>query len=272
MVLHSEWLFTFQVGAECRFDVRGRAPYLFGMAQSSLSKLRLSPTCQVFIFAAALAVGLHAGASAGWAQSAEPSPAPKVLPPGVNGPDSDSPPGDLPKPKAPIAETIPDSAVERAKLLDDLYALLATAEDEQAAEENAQGIMRLWRASGSDTVGLLMDRAAKTFSEKKPEIALKLLDAVVELAPDYAEGWSQRAHVLYAENQIDRAVGDLRRALALDPNHFRALDALGHILQEMGEKKSALQAYRRLLEVHPFATGAKQTVEELEREVAGQGI
>jgi tetratricopeptide (TPR) repeat protein len=193
---------------------------------------------------------------------------------GVTPPSSAVPQPDAPKDtaKVVIPETIPDSAVERAKLLDNLYAVLATAEDEQAAEESAQGIMRLWHASGSDTVTLLMDRAAKSVGEKNPELALKLLDAVVELAPDYAEGWSQRAHVLYMENDIQRAVGDLRRALALDPNHFRALEALGHILQELGEKKGALQAYRRLLEVHPFAAGAKQTVEELEREVTGQGI
>jgi tetratricopeptide (TPR) repeat protein len=208
-------------------------------------------------------------ASSGSARSPQGIPDAQAPPPGSAIPQAEAP-KDSAKPV--ISDTIPDSAVERARLLDNLYALLATAEDEQSAEESAQGIMRLWRAAGSDTVTLLMDRAAKSFGEKNPALALKLLDAVVEIAPDYAEGWSQRAHVLYMENDVPRALGDLRRALALDPNHFRALEALGHILQEIGEKKGALQAYRRLLEVHPFAAGAKQSVEELEREVAGQGI
>ena len=78
--------------------------------------------------------------------------------------------------------------------------------------------------------------------------------------------------MLYTENEAQRAIGDLRRALALDPNHFRALDALGHILRELGEKKGALRAYEKLLEVHPFWPGAKQAIEELGREVGGQGI
>lgn len=171
-----------------------------------------------------------------------------------------------------LREKLPDSAVERAKMLDDLYALLATAENEEAAERTSKAIARLWLNSGSDTVTVLMARAAKAMEEKNPKLALRMLDAVVEQAPDYAEGWSQRAHVLYLEGDAHRALGDLRRALALDPNHFRALSALGHILREYGVKEGALAAYRKLLQVHPFADGAQKAVEELEREVKGQGI
>ena len=99
-----------------------------------------------------------------------------------------------------------------------------------------------------------------------------MLDEVVEQAPDYAEGWSQRGHLLYLEGETHRALGDLRRALALDPNHFRALGALAHILREYGANESALEAYRKLLQIHPFADGAQKAVDELEREVRGQGI
>lgn len=177
-------------------------------------------------------------------------------------------------PNAPpeLRQKLPDNAAERAKMLDNLYALLATAENEQAAEQTSNAILRLWASSGSDTVTVLMARAVKAMQEKNSGLALRMLDAVVEQAPDYAEGWSQRAHVLYLEGQTHRALGDLRRALALDPNHFRALNALGHILREYGEKKGALAAYQRLLEVHPFSDGAQKAVEDLKREVQGQGI
>jgi tetratricopeptide (TPR) repeat protein len=73
-------------------------------------------------------------------------------------------------------------------------------------------------------------------------------------------------------NEIELALGDLRRALALDPNHFKALDGLGQILREIGQKKAALKAFKQLLEVHPYWSGAQQLVDELAREVEGQGI
>ena len=76
----------------------------------------------------------------------------------------------------------------------------------------------------------------------------------------------------FVRNEIELALGDLRRALALDPNHFKALDGLGQIFREIGQKKAALKAFKQLLEVHPYWSGAQQLVDELAREVEGQGI
>ncbi len=175
--------------------------------------------------------------------------------------------------KAPHrGSALPKTPAEREKTLSDLYALLATADDEDTAKAVADAIERVWLHSGSATVDLLMERSIKAMSEKKTDLAKKLLDRVVELAPDFTEAWNRRAYVNFVRNDIEHALGDLRRVLALDPNHFKALDGLGNILREIGQKKPALKAFKQLLEVHPYWSGAKQAVEELEREVDGQGI
>lgn len=168
--------------------------------------------------------------------------------------------------------SIPDDPAKRAKLLADLYAHLATAENEEAASGVAEAIERVWMAASGDTVGLLMERALSVYKQKNATLALKLLDAVTDLAPDFPEGWNRRAYVHYMENDPSRALGDLRRVLALDPNHFKALDGLGQILREIGQKKAALEVYRKLIAVHPYWSGAKDALAELEREVRGQGI
>lgn len=76
----------------------------------------------------------------------------------------------------------------------------------------------------------------------------------------------------FGANNFERALGDLRRVLALDPNHFKALDGLAHILKDVGQKRAALAAVRKLLEVHPFWDGAKALGDELAREVEGQAL
>jgi tetratricopeptide (TPR) repeat protein len=167
---------------------------------------------------------------------------------------------------------IPDRPSERALLLDELYAHLATAGSEEVAQLTSQAIEHVWLTSGSDTVDLLMERALKAINEKKIDVALKLLDGVVDLAPDYPEGWNRRAFVYYTKNDIERSLGDLRRVLSLDPSHFKALEGLAQVLRELDYKKEALQVYRRLLEVNPYMSGAKSAVDELSREVEGQGI
>jgi tetratricopeptide (TPR) repeat protein len=64
----------------------------------------------------------------------------------------------------------------------------------------------------------------------------------------------------------------LRRVLAIDPRHFKAIEGLGIILRETGNKKAALEVTRRALAINPYLKSAKQAAEELEREVEGQGI
>ncbi len=245
------------------------------------------------LFAASIDFGWNAPALAqdGWRSDRERDRGEPRTPP--RRPDSrgDAPPGRIekdatkdgksakaapePKPipksmRKPGATAVPESAGDRAKLLDELYAHLATAEDEAGATRITNAIEHVWMTSGSDTVSLLIERARRALREKKPELATRLLDRAVQMAPDYAEIFNQRAAVHFAGNNMASAVGDLRRVLALDPNHYKALEALGQIFKDLDRKKAALEVYRKLYEVHPHMPGVKSTLEELARDVDGQ--
>lgn len=169
-------------------------------------------------------------------------------------------------------ETSPETPEQRQQLLTTLQGHLVSAADAETATRIAASIERLWLYSGSPTTDLLMERAGQAFTNDDLVLAQTVLDAVVELQPDFAEGWNRRAYLHYQRSDTKRALGDIRRALALEPNHFKAIEGLGNILRDSGEKKGALQAYERLLQIYPLAEGAKQAVEELKREVEGQGI
>src|SRR5262249_35592404 len=157
-----------------------------------------------------------------------------------------------------------------AKLLSELYAHLATAGDEAVASRIANAIEHVWMTPGSDTVSLLLERARRAAGEKKNDVAVRLLDRAIQLAPDYAEAFSRRAAVHFSRNDYTAAIGDLRRVLALDPNNYKALEALGQIFKELGRKTAALEVYRRLYDVYPQMPGVKSAVEEMTREVEGQ--
>lgn len=127
-------------------------------------------------------------------KSADPKAGPKSATPapgqkGQGGPQSQAKGKDKKGPP-PIAVQQPRTPAEREKALSDLYALLATADDEAAAKTVSGNIERLWLNSGSDTIAALMDRAMQATQAKNTDLALRLLDAVVDLAPDYAEGWN----------------------------------------------------------------------------------
>lgn len=166
----------------------------------------------------------------------------------------------------------PKSPDDVPKTLESLYAFLATEPDKRKGGEIGAAIEKLWRYSGGDTVNLLIDRADNFAAKNETERGLPLADAAVDLAPDYAEAWSHRAYLHYRLQNYTAALGDLRRALALEPNHFRALDGMAKILALLGEKKAALAAYEKLVLVHPNIEGGKEALEELKKDVEGQGI
>jgi tetratricopeptide (TPR) repeat protein len=201
---------------------------------------------------------------------------PKAGKPDQGGPKSDAAgKTDGAKPAAPPHKLTKggdlETAAQRAKKLRDLYAELAAAPSADVARRAAAQIEKLWFRSESDTALALMQRAEAAIGAERFDLALNLLNAAVEFAPDHAEVWNRRAYAHYLSGDIKRAVGDLRRVLALDPNHFKALEALGQIMKELGNKPAALAALRSLQAVHPHA-GVEQAVKELTTEVEGQPL
>ena len=162
--------------------------------------------------------------------------------------------------------------LDRPKMLAQLYEQLGVARNIYTAEPIIQAIEALWAVSGSDTVDLLMSRAAQFATEAEIDLSLAILDAVVDIAPQEAEAWYLRAKVNVLKGKPERALADLRRALNLDPKHYRAINDLGLVLERLGAQKEALEAYRRALAVNPFLEDARQGVEALAREVEGQDI
>ena len=161
---------------------------------------------------------------------------------------------------------------ERTHNLDFLFEALRIAPDQTSAKAIEDRIWAIWLTSGSDTCGLLMSRAKAAIDAEKLDLALKLLDAVLELKPAYAEAWNRRAMVFYMKKEYGRAVSDLGQVLAREPRHFAALAGLGTILQEIGDDKHALEAYRRALAVDPRLEGMDEKVKSLGAKIDGRDI
>jgi tetratricopeptide (TPR) repeat protein len=169
-------------------------------------------------------------------------------------------------------ETALSDPAFRAEALRKLYAQLRSAADTKAAEPIVEAIEEVWRSSGSDTVDLLMSRVDDFVLNADLDLALEILDAITEIAPDDAEAWRQRALIRFMKKDQERALSDLRRAVAIDPKHYKALRDLGAVLQQMGSKKEALEAYRKALDVNPFLEQARKAAEDLAHDIEGQDI
>lgn len=173
-------------------------------------------------------------------------------------------------PEAPAK--LPRVAGDKTKNLDFLFGALKAAPDEVSAKAVEARIWSLWMATTSDTAALLMLRAKAAMDSKDMDVALKLLDAVIKLRPDYIEAWNRRATIYYMQNQYTRSMEDIREVLIREPRHFGALAGLGMIMQETGDDKRALDAFRKALAINPHLERIPDMIKTLTEKVEGRDI
>src|SRR5712664_3978485 len=178
-----------------------------------------------------------------------------------------------PQKKLPEAPSkLPKVGSDRTRGLDFLFGALKAAPDEASATHVEARIWALWMQTPSDTAALLMMRAKAAMDAQQMDIALKLLDAVVKLRPDYVEGWNRRATVYYLQNDYAHSLGDIEQVLVREPRHFGALAGLGMIMQDLGDEKRALDAFRKALAINPHLDKVPELVKTLSEKVEGRDI
>ena len=173
-------------------------------------------------------------------------------------------------PEAPAK--LPNVGADRTRGLDFLFGALKAAPDEASAKHVEARIWALWMQTPSDTAALLMVRAKAAMDAKQIDVALKLLDAVVKLRPEYVEAWNRRATLYYLQNDYTRSLEDIEQVLSREPRHFGALAGLGMIMQDLGDDKRALDAFRKALAVNPHLDKVPELVKTLSERVEGRDI
>ncbi|HEX7775722.1 MAG TPA: tetratricopeptide repeat protein [Parvibaculum sp.] len=165
-----------------------------------------------------------------------------------------------------------DEARARLVVLDTLFNELARARSVQESKALEGTIFSIWMQSGSPSIDILMSHGLDAFAAKDYDRALFYFNEVVALKPDFVEGWDKRAAIFYIEDKYAEALKDLEHVLQLEPRHFSAMGGLAVILNELGDKRGALDVYRRALKINPYLDGAAQAEKSLSIDVEGRGI
>lgn len=155
---------------------------------------------------------------------------------------------------------VASAAQEEAR---DPYAELADPATEHW-ERLEREIFAEWERSGSDALDFLLLRANDAIEDGDYPAAVRHATALIDHAPDFAEGWAVRALAWYSQEEFGLALYDLRAAIALNPRQFVAIGGLGVILEQLGEDKAALDAYREAARLNPHREDVTEAIERLE--------
>ena len=125
--------------------------------------------------------------------------------------------------------------------------------DETIRGRATQQLWRIWFQQ-KGAYGLeFIERSQVLLRAREINQAEAVLTELIDDQPDFAEAWNRRAFLYYTLGQYKKSLKDCQMVINLNPVHFGALHGLGLSHAALGEYSAAIQAFRRALEIQPYA-------------------
>lgn len=144
--------------------------------------------------------------------------------------------------------------------------------DQMAATQIEQRIYEIWSRSGSEAMDLLLERGRSALTEGDATLAVEHFTALIDHAPEFAEGYNGRATAFFQKGQYGLSLEDIRQTLSINPRHFGAISGLALILEELGQTEDALAAWREVERLNPNQQGLDDALLRLGRMVEGETL
>jgi tetratricopeptide (TPR) repeat protein len=135
-----------------------------------------------------------------------------------------------------------------------------TGDDPARAARAAAALWEIWSRSGVPEVDRLFHDGVGAMEARDFPRAENLFSQIIEIAPDFAEGWNKRATVRYLVEDYAGAIADCEETVRRKPRHFGALSGQGLCHVALGQMREAAALFRRCLEVYPHLTAARQNL------------
>src|SRR5882672_9268404 len=156
--------------------------------------------------------------------------------------------------------------LETVGRMDDAPVLIGALRDSdelvRAIAEEA--LWAVWSRSGDERIDGLLRRGISEMSSERLSEAAATFTRVIELKPEFAEGWNKRATVYYLAGEYRRSLADCDEVIKRNPQHFGALSGYGQIYLKLDQPEKALEYFRRALAVNPNLDTLQALIDGLE--------
>ena len=140
--------------------------------------------------------------------------------------------------------------------------------DESVREAAEQALWIVWSRSGNAQVDKLFAQGLEEMNGGRFDDGIATFTRVIELAPEFAEGWNKRATLYFITGEYRKSLADCDQVMKRNPAHFGALAGYGQIYLRLDDPERALEYFKRALAVNPNMASVEAAVQVLERAIA----
>ncbi|WP_265262761.1 tetratricopeptide repeat protein [Spirulina subsalsa] len=126
--------------------------------------------------------------------------------------------------------------------------------DEGIREQATAEFWNLWLNQKGELGLEYLKRAQALLDNGEFTKAEQILTKTIQNYPDFAEAWNRRAVLYYTQSRYLKSQKDCQKVVELNPIHFGAWHGLGLCYAAVGKYKPAIHAFRKALEIQPYAT------------------
>jgi len=137
--------------------------------------------------------------------------------------------------------------------------------DEDTRDQAEQALWRIWARSGDPEVDRLYQTGIEQMNAGDLQRSIVTFTRIIELKPDFAEGWNKRATLYFLVGDLRKSLADCDEVMKRNPYHFGALAGYAQIYVRLEYYDRALEYSRRALKINPNMDGVRRNIDLIER-------
>ena len=162
---------------------------------------------------------------------------------------------------------------DREIKLDRLFEQLKKSSNASVAFEIELKIWNIWSTHPTQKkLTWSLAHGSDLMSKGKLEKSYEVFSTIIDIAPNWAEGWNKRATVLYLMGRYQNSLNDIDEVLKLESRHFGALSGQGLVQIELKNYEKAIESYQKAEKIYPLISAAKVMLPQLKKLIKDEVI
>ena len=157
--------------------------------------------------------------------------------------------------------------------LNQLFDQLNKSSNASLAFEIEMKIWNIWSTHPTqEKLTKSLAKGSDLMSRGEWEKSYKVFSVIIDVAPNWAEGWNKRATVLYLMGKYQDSLKDIDEVLKRERRHFGALSGQGLVHLELKNYEKAIESYEAVQKIYPSMQSPKIMIPRLEKLIESEFI